>query len=120
MACSTPPAGENTQKPFETSSDINSITGKVEGWNRGAQTLVFQSTSSGNAPILSEGNIDSGGQFSLSLPASVTDSALNEFVACNGATVTPNSKVMFVPFIALKNASGAFLGPSPSPTPMLR
>jgi streptogramin lyase len=112
MACSTPslPTGENTQKPFETSSDLSGISGKVEGWNRGAQQLVLQSTSSGNAPILSEGNIDSGGQFSLSLPASVADSALNEFTACNGATVTANSKVMFVPFIAVKATSGAFLG----------
>ena len=112
MACSTPslPTGATTQKPFETSSNLNSISGKVEGWNRGAQKLVFQSTSNGNAPILSEGDIDSSGQFGLSLPASVLDSALNDFTACSGATVTPNSKVMFVPFIALKAASGAFLG----------
>jgi hypothetical protein len=112
MACSTPsvPTGETSQKPFETSGDVSSIAGKVEGWNRGAQKLVFQSTSSGSAPILSEGSIDSSGQFSLNLPASVSDSALNDFTACTGATVTPNSRVMFVPFIGVKSAADQFLG----------
>jgi streptogramin lyase len=112
MACSTPstPTGETPQTPFETSSDLSSISGKVAGWNRGVQKIVFQSTSSGNAPIVSEGSIDSSGQFSLSLPASIEESALNPFTNCPGTTVTPNSKTMFVPFVAVKSASGQFLG----------
>jgi streptogramin lyase len=112
VACSTPagPTDNSGAKPFQTSSSFTNIRGQIEGWNRGAQRLAFQSTNSASSPILIESGIDATGAFNLDLPTSVQDSALNTFVTCPGVSITPNSKGLFVPFFAVKSASGAFLG----------
>jgi hypothetical protein len=96
-------------KPFQTSSNLTSITGKVEGWSRGVQKIGVQFNSSGSK-ILSEGTIDASGQFRVDLPTSVEDAALSTFTGCAGMTVTADFRNGVVPLLGVLSSTGSLIG----------
>ena len=97
-------------KPFQTSSNFTSITGKVEGWNRGTQKVVTQFSNTPSGKLIGNGSIDASGQFRLDLPALIPEADLSTFTACPGMVITPDFKNGVIPGVGVYSEAGAFLG----------
>ncbi len=104
------PIVDSTPKPFQTSSGISSISGKVEAWNRGVQKIAIRFIQDPSYKILGESKIDATGQFRLDLPSMVDETTLSAFSGCAGMTVTPGFKNGLIPAITVLSDSGSLLG----------
>jgi hypothetical protein len=98
------------EKPFQTSSGIRIISGKVEGWNLGVQKIATQFTNTAGSKPIGSGSIDADGQFRLDLPTVIADADLSSAVACSDLVVTPGSRVGIIPGIGVISETGKVLG----------